>query len=144
MNLPSPPTSDIGLENAEALVARIFDFVASEKSRLSHFLKVTGLSADALDDLGASQYSFLNVLDSVASDPHLLTELETHERITSEQIALARARLAFEATAAATNQSHDAAAELAIREKVKNLLRALTQLMQERKAAPERRSASGI
>jgi hypothetical protein len=134
------PGSDVGLEHAENLIARVLNFVTSDEARLAHFLRVTGMRPERMREPGLRSF-VLDVIDLIAADTQLLAALLKIEQIRPEDIYLARARLSFEVSAGRGYQEVDDPADRAIRERVKQLLRALALLIRERQESGDRRSA---
>lgn len=130
---------DVGLDRAETLVIRVLDFITSDTSRLAHFLGTTGLRPESLQEPAGIRSLVLSVLDGM--DRQLLDALMNHEKISRADIDLARARLMFEAVVERVDRSDNDEADKAIREKVKQLLRALSLLVRERQRAADKRSA---
>lgn len=121
----SAPPSDLGLEQAKGLAARILDFIASDRSRLRRFLQLTGFHPDAFRESAQSPLFILTVLNTVADDQQLLRALEEHEQITPDMIEMTRARLAFQVSVEAIQQGRSDQQAVTVKEKVQHQLRAL-------------------
>ena len=141
MSNPLIPERDIGLESAETLVARILDFITSDPVRVGRFLHRTGIRPEIFRETAQLRSFMLNVIDAILTDAELLAALDNLEHIGRQDIELAHARLMFQAASDHSEAVREEAADEAIREKVKQLLRALASLMRERQAAGSRQSA---
>jgi hypothetical protein len=130
----------MGLDQAERLVVTVLNFIASDSSRLAHFLSITGFPLETLQEVEQSSVFMLSVLNSVAKDEELLRALQEKEHIGADEIELARARMAFQVVAEASGQGRGELERNAVKAKVKRQLDALSQFIRGVKGPPTRSS----
>lgn len=121
--------SDIGLDHAKELVARILNFIVSDEARLRRFLQLTGFKPETLRDAAQSPLFMLSALDAVAKDPQLLRMLGDQEQITPDMIESIRARLAFQVTVEVTGEGADSHRPGVVKERVEHQLRGLLKML---------------
>jgi hypothetical protein len=112
----------MGLDQAEGIVVKILNFVASDGVRLARFLNLTGFRAETLREASQSRLFMLHVLDAIAKDENLLQQLNEHEGVQPEMVELARSRLAFQAVAEVTRPASGESEGSAIKERIKQLM----------------------
>jgi hypothetical protein len=119
---------DVGLDQTRELVARILEFVASRRERLTRFLHMTSFRPEIIRETTLSPLFMLSVLDTVMKDQQLQRELQEHEQIVPVMIELAQARLGFHIASEVTQQREGEAEASAIRARVRQQLRVLLRL----------------
>nr|WP_236012611.1 DUF3572 domain-containing protein [Methylobacterium ajmalii] len=78
---------------AEALGARVFDYVTGDPGRLLRFMETSGLSPDALRQAAGTPELAAGLLDHVVADEELLLACASALEIAPEQITQAWRRL---------------------------------------------------
>lgn len=93
MRKPTRKSSTIDRESAEALALQGLTFLASDPSRMLHFLKLTGLQPDEVRAQAGSADLSLAVLEHLAGDESLLLVFAASHDVAPEGVSRAIALL---------------------------------------------------